>query len=96
MSGASRPTYIPQRRIDFERRLARLSPETRYAVKHAMKEWIAVAQSEGYEPITEWRNALNEIDHSALLDRLLSGKPAFAAKPPLRHSYPDYDAVVQL
>lgn len=31
-----------------------------------------------------------DIDHSALLLRLLQGKPALPAPPPLRHAYPVY------
>lgn len=74
-------------------RLRRLSPDTRYAIKAAFIEWVQIAQAEGYEPITGWTNFLAEVDHSALLSRLLSGDRPFAEKPPTRHSYPDYDAV---
>ncbi len=77
----------------YAQRLARLSPQTRYAIKAAFVEWVAIAQVEGYEPITRWENVIAEVDHSALLDRLLQGKRPFAEKPPTRHSYPDYDAM---
>lgn len=77
----------------YRHRLQRLSPQTHYAIRAAVVEWITVAQSEGYEPIAGWDNAVAEIMHSALLNRLLSGKRAFVERPPVVHAYPDYDAM---
>lgn len=34
-----------------------------------------------------------DVDHSALLIRLLEGKDPLPEPPPLRHAYPDYEAV---
>jgi hypothetical protein len=87
--------YRADYRLNTDRRarLRRLSPDTRYAIKAAFIEWVQIAQAEGYEPITGWANFLAEVDHSALLARLLNGDRPFAEKPPTRHSYPDYDAM---
>ena len=78
------------------KRVARLSFGTRVAVRAAFKEWVEVAQREGYEPITGWSNFLAEVDHSALLSRLLSGLAPFDERPPTSHSYPDYEAAARM
>lgn len=82
-----------QRHIDPLAVLSTLSADQQAAVRWAFKRWVTVASGEGYSPITEWTNFLNEVDHSALLNRLFSGKDALPERPPTLHSYPDYDSV---
>lgn len=96
----SKPSTTPQAwspasrlHVDVLALLRSLSPDQQVAVRWAIKRWVEVATREGYEPITEWRNFANEVDHSALLVRLFSGKDALPERPPTRYSYPDYDAV---
>ena len=70
--------------------LSDLSVDQRLAVLWAFKRWVYVAQREGYSPIIDWMNFANEVDHSALLSRLLSGKDALEKKPPTQYSCPVY------
>lgn len=96
MNGAPRTTPSPslgRLTPDRRARLKRLSPETQYAVKAAFIEWVETARAAGYEPIARWDNFLAEVDHSALLQRLLQGKLPLPVPPPKRHAYPDYEAV---
>lgn len=79
---------------DHERgRLKRLSPATKWAIKQAFVEWVETAQANDYDPIKDWRNFMPEVHHSALLDRILSGKKPRPVAPPTRYAYPDYAAV---
>lgn len=70
-----------------------LTEDQRAAVKNAFKEWVAIAQEHDYEPIKDWNNFVPEVDHSALLNRLLSGKRAYKFKPPVSYSYPNYQTM---
>ena len=81
---------------DERRRLARLSPATRNAIRSAFIEWVSIATEEDYEPICNWRNAANEVGHSALLTRLLNGERPYVERPPTWYSYPDYDEMEKL
>lgn len=71
-------------------RLRRLSPDTRYAIKAAFIEWVETARAAGYEPIVRWENFPAEVDHSALLSRILDGDAPLAEPPPKSHGYPEY------
>ena len=70
--------------------LENLTEDQRAAVKNAFKEWVQISHEEGYAPLTDWKNFHPEVDHSALLNRLLSGKRAFKFRPHISYSYPDY------
>jgi hypothetical protein len=90
------------------RRLARLSPETRWAIKQAFVEWVETAKAEGYGPISDkptlsmgdfgskqpgWYNFLAEGSSFWLCLTVFSqGRNRLPERPPTRHSYPDYDA----
>ena len=80
----------PQEHLDT---LAALTDEQRQAFRWAVKEWVRVAQHEGYEPLAAWTNHLPEVDHSALLFRLLAGKSPFVDRPERVYSYRDYDSM---
>jgi hypothetical protein len=71
--------------------LRALSPETRWAIRAAFKLWVQTAREEGYEPIKMWGNFENEVDHSALLNRLLLGNDPLEQAPPKAFSYPWYE-----
>lgn len=55
----------------------------------AMSEWVRIRTSHGYR--AELTPA--EVDHSALLRRLLSGKPPLPEPPPRSFSYPWYELI---
>ena len=56
-------------------------------------KWLEVREQEG-KPFPASLGQLKvDIDHSALLRRLLDGKQPLPHPPPLKHSYPDYEAV---
>lgn len=65
-----------------------LSDEQARWVMRRVSLWVTTRQIWGYaddHPITG-----AEVDHSALLYRLLRGLDPLPKPPPLRHSYPDY------
>lgn len=77
--------------------LAALTHDQRLAVRWAFKKWVQTGIKEGYMPMaggqyypTNWANFGVEVDHSALLARLLSGKAPLSQKPCLIHAYPNY------
>lgn len=100
MSEVSKPSSEPRIWLGPERSyvsplpiLTDMTAEQKIAVRWAFKRWVEVALREGYEPISNWANFANEVDHSALLNRLMGGKDALPERPPTLYSYPDYDAV---
>ncbi len=98
MADSRRSEPLSERRIwryevgDFDPLpiLSRLSGDERLAVRWAFKRWVEAAQRDGYLPIRVWENFSNEVDHSALLNRLLGGKDALPESPSTEHSYPVY------
>ncbi len=68
-------------------------------VLRCVSEWAVLAIREGYEPAIKgalheqgaWANLPVEIDHSALLKRLIQGKKPLEMAPPRSHSYPWYN-----
>lgn len=70
--------------------LATLTEEQRRAVRFALKLWVQVATHHEYEPLRDWKNFGPEVDHSALLDRILHGKSPLLERPRTEHSYPVY------
>ena len=66
----------------------------RYPNEHwgiiCLLRWLRIRADNG-KPFPESLGQLEvDIDHSALLRRLLSGKEPLPQPPPLKHSYPDY------
>ena len=59
----------------------------------ALMRWLEVCQQEGKPFPTSLAHLKANIDHSSLLQRLLDGKEALPQPPPLKDSYPDYEAV---
>ena len=52
--------------------------------------WLEIRQQEGKPFPISLFNLKADIDHSALLQRLLAGKEPLPHPPLLKHSYPDY------
>lgn len=73
--------------LDF---LSVLTEAERKSIKVAFKLWVKVAAHHRYTPICHWENFPAEVDHSALLDRILSGKKPLLGRPELDRSYPVY------
>lgn len=82
--------FLNDRVTDALDELESLDDEQRAAVKVAFKLWVDVATHHDYQPIRDWGNFAAEVDHSALLRRLLEGKPPLREKPRTEHSYPVY------
>ena len=61
-----------------------MTEEERMRVVEATSQWLAICEQEKATP---------EPYHSALFARLLSGKKALPAPPPLSHSYPWYELI---
>lgn len=66
-----------------------MSPDELHRVTMAVSEWVRLRDRPDYSA------ALTpaEVQHSALLQRLLMGKPALAEPPPRSYSYPWYDLI---
>ena len=60
--------------------------------KDRFKLWVETARASGYARMQDWGNFDVEVDHSALLTRILDGKDPLPEKPRLTHGYPDYTA----
>lgn len=73
--------------------LETLTEDQRWAIRRLFIDYLKTARLHAYEPIANWANAEAEVWHSALLARLLNGKLPTEEKPPLKHAYPDYEAV---
>ncbi len=58
--------------------------------KDRFKLWVQTARDAGYARMQDWGNFDVEVDHSALLTRILDGKDPLPEKPPLKDGYPDY------
>ena len=54
-------------------------------------EWLKIREQEGRAFPKDVEAFVQELDHSALLQRLVSGKPALPVAPPLSFGYPWYD-----
>jgi len=65
-------------------------------VLEKVKQWLAVRiehQNAPQEVKDVWQQLTADIDHSALLGRLLEGKEPFDIPPPLSYSYPWYTLI---
>lgn len=60
--------------------------------KDRFKLWVQTARAEGYARMQAWGNFDVEVDHSALLTRILDGKDPLPMRPRLKDGYPDYTA----
>ncbi|MEE8607851.1 MAG: hypothetical protein V3S55_09610 [Nitrospiraceae bacterium] len=58
--------------------------------KDRFKLWVQTARDAGYARMADWGNFDVEVDHSALLTRILDGKDPLREKPVLKNGYPDY------
>lgn len=63
--------------------------------KDRFKLWVQTARAEGYARMQAWGNFDVEVDHSALLGRILDGKLPLPKRPPLVNGYPDYSDAEQ-
>lgn len=70
----------------MEESVARINEETR--VLRAVGEWLTVLMEVGHRMPTA-----SDVDHSALLQRLLNGKPPLPEPPPRSFSYPWYSLI---
>lgn len=74
--------------------------DQQFAIRQAIREWLVIRLEWDRERLTALLNGnmpivyqlLADVDHSALLHRLLSGKPPLPTPPPRRYSYPDYES----
>lgn len=58
--------------------------------KDRFKLWVETARDAGYARMQDWGNFDVEVDHSALLSRILDGKDPLPEKPRLTQGYPNY------
>lgn len=61
--------------------LSTLTYEQKWAIIHTFLDYNAIASKEKYVPLMSWTNFSAEIMHSALLQRLLSGKKPLEERP---------------
>ncbi len=68
---------------------------TAQEAKDRFKLWVQTARDAGYARTQDWGNFDVEVDHSALLTRILDGKDPLPTEPKLKDGYPDYSQADQ-
>lgn len=76
------------RREEFSGEIMSILTKEEIRVLGCVKRWLDIKNRNRGDMITS-----ADVDHSALLNRLLDGKEPLPEPPPLMNSYPDYNAV---